>query len=110
MLKQPIIRSRGFRMFVASLPCIRCKVQGLSQAAHMKLYGQGARAMKVCDTQCRPLCADRPSVVGCHTKLDQHKDDYWTKERVLKALGIPLYEYWQEGNCYDAIGDIVRFK
>jgi hypothetical protein len=58
---------------VASLPCVCCGIHGYSQAAHSNLaeHGKGG-AMKACDAALMALCCDRPGIVGCHTKLDQH--------------------------------------
>lgn len=97
--KQNYIRDETFRRWIASLPCMRCGVSGLSQAAHL---GKGGRGIKGCDSTCRPLCADSAGRVGCHTKLDRHLDDWW-KDRLDKALERPVYEIWKESETQAAL-------
>lgn len=67
--KDETVRDESYRRLVASLPCILCGVQGHSQAAHPNM-GKGT-GVKSDDTDCFPLCADRPGVRGCHPKFDQ---------------------------------------
>lgn len=66
--RQPV-RDEAYRRLVAALPCIACGVHGYSQAAHPNA-GKGA-GTKADDTDCFPLCADRPGVRGCHSHFDQ---------------------------------------
>lgn len=62
-------KDERYRRLVASLPCIRCGVQGFSQAAHPNAgKGMGTKAS---DYECFPLCCDRPGVRGCHSVFDQ---------------------------------------
>lgn len=62
--KEPPLRSEKYRRAVAALPCIRCGVEGYSQAAHAD---QGkAMQFKSDDRTCYPACASRPGVRGCH--------------------------------------------
>lgn len=56
------LRSPRHRRFVASLPCVSCGVEGMTQAAHTN-FGKGL-AMKACDSQLMALCC------SCHTKHD----------------------------------------
>ena len=67
--KDEPVRHEGYRRLVASLPCIRCKQVGRSQAAHPNT-GKGAM-LKTDDRLCFPLCADAPGELGCHTMFDQ---------------------------------------
>jgi len=62
-------RSTDLRRAVAALPCMKCGIEGHTQAAHMNL-GKGG-AIKASDAALAALCADRPGVRGCHTLLDQ---------------------------------------
>lgn len=62
------VRDEAYRRLVAALPCINCGVEGYSQAAHPN-YGKGG-STKTSDTDCFPLCADRPGVRGCHSAFD----------------------------------------
>ena len=66
--KTPIIRSEPYRRWVASLPCIACGVEGLSQCAHAN-YGKGM-SMKTCDTKTFPLCGPHWGLAGCHQAHD----------------------------------------
>ena len=67
--KREPIRDEAYRRWVASMPCIRCGVPGLSQAAHPN-QGRGL-GQKADDDLCFPLCSSRPGVVGCHEIHDQ---------------------------------------
>lgn len=67
--KTVTVRDKSYRRLVAALPCIRCGIAGFSQAAHPNT-GKGA-GTKADDSDCFPLCADRPGVRGCHSAFDQ---------------------------------------
>lgn len=67
--KEAPIRSKAYLRLVAQLPCKHCGIWGFSQAAHAN-SGKGM-AMKACDLQTFPLCADRPGQRGCHSQFDQ---------------------------------------
>jgi len=58
------IRSEEYRRLVAALPCIRCGIEGYSQAAHAD-DGKGL-AIKADDRTCYPACGPRPGIPGCH--------------------------------------------
>ncbi len=61
------LRSESYRRLVAALPCAHCGRPGPSQCAHTDL--NKGLAIKACDLQTFPACADRPGEVGCHTLL-----------------------------------------
>lgn len=63
------VRDEDYRRWVATLPCIRCGLEGYSQAAHGPSLGRG---LKACDRSCVPLCADAGARQGCHSKVDQY--------------------------------------
>lgn len=63
-------RDEAYRRLVAALPCSHCGIQGYSQAAHGPTLGG---AIKSNDTECFPLCCDRPGVKGCHPRFDQYE-------------------------------------
>lgn len=65
-------RSEALRRAVTQLPCMNCGITGHTQAAHMNL-GKGG-AIKASDAAIAALCADRPGVRGCHSRLDQGGD------------------------------------
>lgn len=67
--KDEPIRSKAYLRLVAQLPCKHCGIWGFSQAAHANT-GKGM-ALKACDLQTFPLCADRPGQRGCHSQFDQ---------------------------------------
>lgn len=69
-LKQQTFRSEAWRKAVAKLPCICCKREGMTQAAHPNHRGKGL-AHKAPDCWCVPLC------VYCHAEFDQGKK--WSK-------------------------------
>lgn len=67
-----VMRDQHHLRLVASLACVRCGVQGMSQAAHLNLVALGkGRGLKVSDAFTIPLCADQPGWRGCHWMLDQ---------------------------------------
>ena len=65
--KAVLLRDKGYRRAVASLPCFNCGVEDYSQAAHAD-EGKGM-GIKSSDDTCYPLCADRIGVVGCHSAI-----------------------------------------
>lgn len=67
---QPL-RDENYRLWVASLPCINCGIEGYTQAAHGPTLGKGIKAD---DRTCVPLCADRLGVQGCHSRADQYAE------------------------------------
>jgi len=67
LTKTKPMRSRSYRMWVASLPCINCGIVGWSQCAHANGGGMGT---KDCDSRTFPLCATRPGDMGCHMRFD----------------------------------------
>jgi hypothetical protein len=62
-------RSEHLRRAVVQLPCMKCGIEGHTQAAHMNL-GKGG-GIKASDAALAALCCDRPGVRGCHALLDQ---------------------------------------
>lgn len=76
-MAQPIpkdnpIRSEQYRRLVAMYPCKACGIAGYSQAAHINRGAKGL-GLKADDRDTAPLCADRPGVVGCHTRFDRYE-------------------------------------
>ena len=69
-LKTPTHRSEAWRRAVASLPCVCCKREGQTQAAHPNHRGKGM-SIKAPDCWVVPLC------VECHREFDQ--GSRWTK-------------------------------
>jgi hypothetical protein len=67
--KQLTYRDEDLRRAVVRLPCMKCGIEGYTQAAHTNL-GKGG-AIKASDAAIAALCCDRPGVRGCHTLLDQ---------------------------------------
>lgn len=66
--KADIVRSDGYRRFVASFPCFACGISGFSQAAHANV-GKGL-SMKTSDLTCFPLCGPHGLHQGCHSVHD----------------------------------------
>lgn len=91
--KHERVIDEGYRRWVAMFPCLRCGLEGSSQAAHPN-FGRG-KGQKADDTDCFPLCADRPGVLGCHTKHDQ-------------LIGLKLTERRQREREYIAIMSKIR--
>lgn len=68
MPKANVVRHRGLREIVASLPCMACGISGISQCAHGNT-GKGT-GLKTDDRYSFPLCSDQPGRRGCHAKFD----------------------------------------
>ncbi len=66
--KSIILRSESYRCWVATLPCIVCRIEGYSQAAHPN-FGRGL-GQKASDLDCFPLCCTRPGHMGHHAEHD----------------------------------------
>lgn len=82
------VRSESYRRWVASLPCIACRVEGFSQAAHAN-YGKGL-ALKACDLQTFPLCAPHWGMVGCHQMHDLCIDMTRDERRELERRYVEM--------------------
>ena len=67
MIKPTRIKDEKYRRWVASLPCIRCGIEGYSQCAHRCGAGMGTKAS---DYESFPLCAGRMATYGCHYEHD----------------------------------------
>ena len=67
--KSAPVRSEAYRRLVAAMPCVICGMVGYGQAAHGST-GKGM-GIKASDLELFCLCADRPGVRGCHSRLDQ---------------------------------------
>lgn len=105
MLKIDRIRDKKYRMFIASLPCTKCKLEGSTQAAHI---GKGGMGLKGDDDTIAPLCTVKfvghGYGLGCHEKLDRHIESrYWDemKPRLL-ATARQAYELWSIGKKEEA--------
>lgn len=66
--KVPPVRSESYRRWIATLPCIVCRIEGYTQAAHPN-YGRGL-GQKASDLECFPLCSTRPGHMGHHAEHD----------------------------------------
>jgi len=66
--KDQLVRSESYRRWVATLPCIVCRIEGYTQAAHPN-HGRGL-GQKASDLDCFPLCGPRPGHIGHHTEHD----------------------------------------
>jgi hypothetical protein len=76
------LRDKSYRRWVASLPCYECRIHGYSQCAHGNT-GK-AKGLKNSDEGCFPMCADRPGIVGCHTRFDRYQ--------LVSRADMPEYE------------------
>lgn len=79
-LKTPTFRSKKWLQAVASLACVKCGVEGQTQAAHRNV-GKGM-SMKTDDCLTAALC------VGCHSAIDQGKD--MTREERRSVLDFAI--------------------
>jgi hypothetical protein len=76
------VRDESYRRWVASLPCYECRIHGYSQCAHPN--SGKAKGRKNTDSGCFPMCADRPGIVGCHTRFDRYQ--------LVSRADMPEYE------------------
>ena len=65
------VSCEAYRRLVAAMPCMNCRINDNSQAAHPNT-GK-AKGMKADDRLCFPLCAVRFNAPGCHYLFDQHQ-------------------------------------
>jgi hypothetical protein len=73
--KEPIFRSRPYRMYVAAFGCMACGIEKWSQCAHSNQARHGkAGARKASDEYTFPLCSERPGHMGCHRTHDLCED------------------------------------
>lgn len=59
-LKEAKIRDEKHRRFIASLPCIACRIEGQTQAAHIRSDNMAGMGLKSGDDCTVPLC------ISCH--------------------------------------------
>ena len=76
------VRDKKYLRAVASLPCIKCGIEGHSQAAHGPTLGRG---IKSSDRDAFPLCCARPGVIGCHAEFDQYRGYTADGRRMMAA-------------------------
>ena len=66
--------------------------------------------MKGGDDTVRPLCADNFAFIGCHTKMDQTLDDFWTYGKKQALLNTPVDEAWKSGDLDEAMRLIGEWR
>ena len=79
-LKQPTYRSEAWLRAVASLPCVKCGIEGQTQAAHRN---EGKSLGKKTDD-----CLTAALCVTCHSAIDQGKD--LTREERRSVLDFAI--------------------
>ena len=75
------------------MPCLKCKIETYSQAAHLKNLGRGIKGN---DNHVAPLCCQRVGIIGCHAGLDQHLETrYWDEnlDRAIQTMKT-VYDYF----------------
>jgi len=82
--KEVILRSRPYRMWVATHECFLCHVRDFSQAAHENGAGK-AKGAKVCDSRVFPACGPHWGMPGCHWMFDNYVDISREEARELGA-------------------------
>jgi hypothetical protein len=80
-------RSEAYRRAVAALPCLRCGIEGHTQAAHGDA-GKGL-SLKSSDLTCYPLCGPHDGEPGCHyvigmTGTLSKAERRWFEEQSMK--------------------------
>jgi hypothetical protein len=85
--KIPVYRNDRLRLAVSTLPCVRCWIEGYTQAAHLGGLMQGkGRGLKVSDAHLAALCGPRVGVIGCHQTVDQYLSEYGGLDPDQRAL------------------------
>lgn len=81
--KEVILRSRPYRMWVATWPCDLCGWPE-TQAAHENGADKG-KGLKVCDSRVFPLCVAHQGHMGHHYQFDNYIDISREEARELGA-------------------------
>lgn len=91
-LKRETFRSESWRRAVASLPCICCKREGMTQAAHANHLEKGM-GIKAPDCWTVPLC------VECHREFDQGRrfSKYQRRDLMNQWLILTIRDLAEEG-------------
>jgi len=97
-------RDKRHLEFIRSLPCCVCRIEGKTEAAHIRNNGDGGMGMKPSDSRVLPLCCD------CHRA--QHVEGeprYWGyKLEAAKDLANALFIL--TGDAQAARLRIARFR
>jgi hypothetical protein len=104
MFKTPKIRSKKHRQFVSTLPCAVCRLEGSTQAAHIRLGNGGGMGLKPCDSNCIPLC------VACHAEQGLVGERIFWNDKIEDAKNLSKFLFQYTGNKDAAIMEIVRFR
>lgn len=104
--KQNYTRDEKWREWLSTMPCMKCKIEGYSQAAHLEKGGTGIKGH---DSTCAPLCCARPNEQGCHIKLDQHLEPHYWKEMLARMIETQrrAYKLWKAGDK-DKAEELIR--
>lgn len=92
-VKTKKFRSKAYRKWIASLPCLITKVHG-TQAAHIRAGTNGGMGLKPEDNWCVPLS---PEMHDLQHKIGERKfwDMYGGIEKAKNVANL-LYQAWQE--------------
>lgn len=99
------LEDKKYLRWVASQPCMICKIQGASQAAHIHKDGQKSKGAKVGDNQTCPLC--HAGANDCHGKVDRYEIEI-DRNKIVNSNMI-AYGSWKNGNPETASTIFARF-
>ena len=101
-------RSKPYRQFIASLPCLVSGRIGETQAAHLRTGTGGGMGLKPSDIYCVPL------------SFKEHKRQHDIGERTfwepyggveaVKALCEKIHPLWIEGKIDEIYRELARFR
>jgi hypothetical protein len=103
-LKEPKVRSKPHRMFVASLPCCVSGIEGQTQCAHIRANTGGGMGLKPSDQYCVPLS------VSEHARQHRIGEYPFWGERLPYAKELALDLFRNSGNRAECLKLIDLFK
>lgn len=104
MFKKKKVRSRAHRMFIASLPCLTCGIEGMTQAAHIRTGNDAGMGLKSADDCVLPLC------VTCHQEQHLTSEKLFYGQKLPEAQRLAKTLYQISGNKDAALMEITRFR
>lgn len=104
MLKEPKIKSGKHRRFISTLECLVCGIQGMTQAAHIRVGNQAGMGLKSGDNHCVPLC------VRCHRESHETSEKKYWGSNLEKTQKLALALYSVSGDEDKAITLIHRWR
>jgi hypothetical protein len=103
-LKQPTVRSKKHRMWISTLPCCVCRVEGITQAAHIRTGNGAGMGLKSGDNHVLPLC------IRCHAEQHRYSEKKYWGVWLEDAQTLANVLFVKSGDTDYAIKMIERFQ